>query len=141
MLTTLDPHKTEATIFTISCIHYRYTNETESVNAILLFDNSPEARRHEQPVMASSPPDRLSEAANLRVSLLRSGEARLTRIALAIVWLFIFCHAWRLIPTIYEALYPGNDSHLPNWLLHVHGISHSFIVFNSAVNFLLYTVL
>ena len=73
-------------------------------------------------------------------SLLRSGEARLTRIALAIVWLFIFCHAWRLIPTIYEAFYPGDDS-LPTWLRHIHGISHSFIVFNSAVNFLLYTLL
>lgn len=74
------------------------------------------------------------------MNLLRSGEARLTRIALAIVWLFIFCHAWRLIPTIYEAIYP-EDGVLPTWLLHVHGISHSFIVFNSAVNFLLYTIL
>ena len=81
-----------------------------------------------------------SEAAMMHINLLRSGEARLTRIALAIVWLFIFCHAWRLIPTIYEAIYPGNDT-LPIWLLHVHGISHSFIVFNSAVNFLLYKLL
>ena len=81
-----------------------------------------------------------SEAATMRLILLRSGEARLTRIALAIVWLFIFCHAWRLIPTIYEALYPGDDQ-WPTWILHVHGISHSFIVFNSAVNFLLYTAL
>ena len=108
------------------------------VDAILLFENSPEARRHDRPLM--SPPERLSEAANLRVSLLRSGEARLTRIALAIVWLFIFCHAWRLIPTIYEAVYP-EEPHWPNWLLHFNGISHMLIVFNSAVNFLLYTVL
>ncbi len=41
-----------------------------------------------------------SEAATLRLLLLRSGEARLTRIALAIVWLFIFCHAWRQVHTI-----------------------------------------
>ena len=109
-----------------------------SMNAILLLNESPEARNHEQP---DPPEHRISEAANIRVSLLRSGEARLTRIALAIVWLFIFCHAWRLIPTIYEALYPNDDSNYPYWLFHVHGISHCLIVFNSAVNFLLYTVL
>ena len=73
-------------------------------------------------------------------SLQRTGEARLTRIALAIVWLFIFCHAWRLIPTIYEAIYPTQRS-WPTWLHHVNGMSHSFILLNSAVNFLLYTVL
>ena len=28
--------------------------------------------------------------------LLRRGERRLTRIALAIVWLFIFCHIWKV---------------------------------------------
>jgi hypothetical protein len=42
------------------------------------------------------------------------------RIALAIVWLFIFCHAWRLIPTIYEALYTSADE-WPAWLLHIQG--------------------
>lgn len=110
-----------------------------SMNAILVLNESPEARDHEQPEQPEE--HRFSEAANFRVSRLRSGEARLTRIALAIVWLFIFCHAWRLIPTIYEALYPNDVSNLPNWLFHVHGISHSLIVFNSAVNFLLYTVL
>jgi hypothetical protein len=72
--------------------------------------------------------------------VLRSGESRITRIALAIVWLFIFCHAWRLIPTIYEALY-NPDEEWPTWLVHIQSLSHCFIVFNSAVNFLLYTVL
>ena len=113
----------------------RITDVTNDLS-ILLLNESPEARNHEPPEQEQ----RISEAANIRVSLLRSGEARLTRIALAIVWLFIFCHAWRLIPTIYEAVYP-NYSPVPNWLFHVHGISHSLIVFNSAVNFLLYTVL
>ena len=30
---------------------------------------------------------------------------RLTRIALTIVWLFIFCHCWKLVPTVYELVY------------------------------------
>ncbi len=31
-------------------------------------------------------------------------ENRLTRISLAIVWLFLFCHVWKLIPTMYEVI-------------------------------------
>lgn len=114
------------------------TTDFENVNKVMMLDHTTEAKHHEIPpdIHEALP----SEAASLHLSLLRSGEARLTRIALAIVWLFIFCHAWRLIPTIYEAFYPGDDS-LPTWLRHIHGISHSFIVFNSAVNFLLYTLL
>lgn len=38
-------------------------------------------------------------------NLLRKKESRLTRISICIVWLFILCHAWKLIPTIYELLY------------------------------------
>lgn len=38
-------------------------------------------------------------------SLLHKNENRLTRISLSIVWLFIFCHVWKLIPTIYELLH------------------------------------
>eukprot|EP00095_Tigriopus_kingsejongensis_P006191 maker-scaffold252_size238019-snap-gene-0.6 protein:Tk06191 transcript:maker-scaffold252_size238019-snap-gene-0.6-mRNA-1 annotation:"hypothetical protein CAPTEDRAFT_116396" len=74
-----------------------------------------------------------------RTNLLRRGENRITRIALAIVWLFLFCHSWKLVPTFYEAIYASDN--WPPWLIHVNDISHSFIVFNSAVNFLLYTVL
>ena len=108
----------------------------------MILPQSPEAKKHLNlvPVEFRNVSGTPSEAESIRISLLRSGEARITRIALAIVWLFIFCHAWRLVPTIYEALYPGKNQ-LPNWLHHIHGISHSFIVFNSAVNFLLYTVL
>ena len=112
----------------------------------ILISNSPEAKQHyveeathETEACRMSSNGTQSEAAAIRMSLLRSGEARLTRISLAIVWLFIFCHVWRLLPTIYEAVYPNLE--WPNWVSHVTGISHSFIVFNSAVNFLLYTVL
>ena len=36
--------------------------------------------------------------------LLRRGERRLTRIALAIVWLFIFCHIWKVSGKIWFTL-------------------------------------
>jgi len=71
-------------------------------------------------------------------------EDRLTRISMSIVWIFLFCHVWKLIPTIYEAVYSGETQVLtdwPKWLLMVNDISHTLIVFNSAVNFLIYVVL
>ena len=75
--------------------------------------------------------------------LLRKQENRLTRISLSIVSLFIVCHVWRLVPTAYEALFSQDGTVLtewPDWLKHVHDLSHTLIVFNSAVNFLLYVV-
>ena len=74
----------------------------------------------------------------------RKTEDRLTRISMSIVWIFLFCHVWKLIPTIYEAIYSGETQVLtdwPKWLLIVNDISHTLIVFNSAVNFLIYVVL
>ena len=67
----------------------------------------------------------------------------MTRIALGIVWLFLFCHIWRLIPNIYELAIQSQAAprEEPDWLLHMIGLSHTLIVFNSAVNFLLYTIL
>ena len=44
-----------------------------------------------------------------------STENRLTRISLGIVYLFIFCHIWRLIPTVYEALFSEDGTVLSNW--------------------------
>merc|ERR1711974_133079 len=38
-------------------------------------------------------------------NLLKKRESRLTRISISIVWLFIFCHIWKLVPTFYELLY------------------------------------
>ena len=72
-----------------------------------------------------------------------SVENRLTRISLGIVYLFIVCHIWRLIPTAYEALFSKDGtviSEWPKWLFHVYHLSHTLIVFNSAVNFILYVV-
>ena len=67
----------------------------------------------------------------------RAKENRLTRISLGIVWLFIFCHIWKLVPTIYEGFY-GEKTKWPRWLEIINDVSHTLIVFNSAVNFLIY---
>lgn len=71
-------------------------------------------------------------------------EKRLTRISLCIVWLFIFCNVWKLVPTIYEFWHSTDDEKLgqwPEWLSVINDISHTLIVFNSAVNFLIYVTL
>ena len=44
-----------------------------------------------------------------------SVENRLTRISLGIVYLFIICHIWRLIPTVYEALFSEDDNVISKW--------------------------
>ena len=75
-----------------------------------------------------------------RMILLRTKEARITRIALGIVSLYILCHIWRLVPNIYDLIY-GSDEQYPRWLEHLVGFSHIMVVFNSAINFLLYLVL
>ena len=41
--------------------------------------------------------------ASVRSELHFSQERRLARISISIVWLFMFCHAWRAVPTLYEA--------------------------------------
>ena len=74
-----------------------------------------------------------------RLVLLRTKEARITRIALGIVSLYLLCHIWRLVPTVYEVIY-GSEKH-PVWIKHLTGFSHNMIVLNSAINFLLYLVL
>ena len=79
-------------------------------------------------------------------------ENKLTRISLAIVWMFIFCHVWKLIPTMYEVmenssnteeleLEESEDKKWPPWLLLIMDLAHTLIVFNSAVNFLIYSIL
>ena len=77
-------------------------------------------------------------------SVMRKQENRLTRISIGIVSLYIICHIWRILPTAYEALYSEDGtvlSHWPTWLIHVYHLSHTLIVTNSAINFLLYVVL
>lgn len=69
----------------------------------------------------------------------RRRESRLTRISLAIVWLFLFCHIWKLIPTAYEVMYGGDK--YPYSMYFIRHLSHALIVLNSSVNFLIYVVL
>lgn len=73
-------------------------------------------------------------------------ELRLARISLWIVWLFIFSHVWKLIPTAYETFVAedrGVEFHSvwPKWLKLVESISHSLITINSSLNFIVYVVL
>ena len=77
-------------------------------------------------------------------AMMRKQENRLTRISLGIVSLYILCHMWRILPTAYEALYSEDGTLLskwPHWLIHVYHLSHTLIVTNSAINFLIYVVL
>ena len=46
--------------------------------------------------------------ANRRSEVHLSQERRLARISISIVWLFMFCHAWRAVPTFYEALHSAD---------------------------------
>lgn len=69
-------------------------------------------------------------------------EARLTRISVSIICLYLFCHIWKLIPTLYESLYGAVDHHQwPLWVEFIKNMSHVLVMFNSAVNFLLYLIL
>jgi len=68
-------------------------------------------------------------------------EQRLARISTSIVWLFLLCHTWRMFPTFYEFWYSDNGLNVPEWpfsLVVIEYISHSLILLNSAVNFLIY---
>jgi len=72
-------------------------------------------------------------------------EIRLVRISLCIVWLFIFCHIWKLIPTFYTTFISednnvGFDVVWPDWLTIIDRISTTFITLNSSLNFLIYVV-
>ena len=66
-------------------------------------------------------------------NLLRKKESRLTRISICIVWLFILCHVWKLIPTVYELLY----SEVKIWYVIIKVIeSLGMNLIVSAINFL-----
>merc|ERR1712154_226411 len=69
-------------------------------------------------------------------------EKSMTRASIAIVWLFIFCHIWRMVPNIYEAIYPeypdAAPGHSPVWLHYFSLASHILILLNSSINFLIY---
>ena len=68
----------------------------------------------------------------------------LARISCFIVWFFLFCHVWKLIPTAFEA---GSSQDglfhqdWPTWVLVVENLSHLLITINSTVNFLIYVII
>ena len=85
-------------------------------------------------------------AKQVQISSETKKETKLARISLCIVWLFIFCHIWKLIPTAYETFFTeemgvGLQIDWPYWLTIVKEISHSLITINSGLNFLIYIVL
>ncbi len=113
---------------------------------ILWRRDSNESADGRSPVVATVSPAARSARMSLPMSDdMRSRENRLTRISLCIVWLFIFCHVWKLIPTLYEGWNSDEEfkgaSQWPQWLTHINDVSHTLIVFNSAVNFLIYVAL
>ena len=91
-------------------------------------------------------PQRCHVPKAVQISSETKKETKLARISLCIVWLFIFCHVWKLIPTAYETFFTedmgvGLNIEWPYWLTIVKEISHSLITINSGLNFLIYIVL
>ena len=91
-------------------------------------------------------PQRVHVPKAIQISSETKKETKLARISLCIVWLFIFCHVWKLIPTAYETFFTedmgvGLNIEWPYWLTIVKEISHSLITINSGLNFLIYIVL
>lgn len=80
-------------------------------------------------------------------SINRNREKKLAYISLYIVWLFIFCHVWKLIPTAFEVLEGHDDengfvlSPWPKWLPVIEKVSHTLVALNSSLNFLIYAVM
>lgn len=81
-------------------------------------------------------------------------ELRLARISVCIVWLFLFCHVWKLVPTIYSTFIEDKDPesldedevlgitvNWPHWVLNIEEVSHTLITLNSSLNFLIYIIL
>ncbi len=92
---------------------------------------------------APSPCARVSGGVDGASKAHRRRERRLARISISIVWLFVVCHVWKLIPTAYEALHSDDGLNVdswPFWLIIIEHVSHTLITFNSAVNFLIYVL-
>lgn len=72
----------------------------------------------------------------------RRKEITLAKVSMVIVFVFIFCHALKWIPNLYELLLvdTSNLANLkwPNLVEVFTNISHMFLVFNSSVNFYIY---
>lgn len=101
------------------------------------------------PPSSSSPPFSASRRQSTSET---KKELRLARISLCIVWLFLFCHVWKLVPTFYSTFLDDTNNkdedkalgisvEWPDWLHVVENISHTLITLNSSLNFLIYIVL
>jgi hypothetical protein len=68
-------------------------------------------------------------------------ETKLTWISLSIICLYLMCHIWKLIPTVYEAIHGFDETiRWPRWLRIIQNLSHVLVVINSAINFVPYWV-
>jgi hypothetical protein len=70
-------------------------------------------------------------------------ERCLKPIFISIGWLFMFCHAWCTVSTVYQAANSKNGLEMPewpNWLVIIKHFLHTLITFNLAVNFLIYVL-
>ena len=110
------------------------------------------SRRPTTTTLLSLNPSRSETSSRRQSSTETKKELRLARISLCIVWLFLFCHFWKLFPTVYTVCFddnPDNDedkalglvSDYPEWLVIIEHISHTLVTLNSSLNFLLYLVL
>eukprot|EP00095_Tigriopus_kingsejongensis_P012051 maker-scaffold90_size386344-snap-gene-2.26 protein:Tk12051 transcript:maker-scaffold90_size386344-snap-gene-2.26-mRNA-1 annotation:"GJ13605" len=86
---------------------------------------------------------RKSTTHSLGDTINNSREKRMGLVSLWIVWLFLFCHVWKLIPTAYEVIMSQDEVGLeiadwPHWVVVVEKLSHTLITLNSSVNFLIY---
>jgi len=66
-------------------------------------------------------------------------EVRHTQVSLAIVAVFLFCHAVRWIPNIWELNQAGEEKLVwPLWVSNLSQVSHLLTVFSSSANFYIY---
>lgn len=80
----------------------------------------------------------------MKTTSIKNGEKKLTRVSIFIVWLFLFCHMWKIFPTAYEAYKSDNGLDHDDWpyfVIVLEHISHSLVTFNSAINFVIYFIL
>lgn len=63
-------------------------------------------------------------------------ETKLTFVSFYIMLMYLFCHIWKFIPNVFEAI-RGMEKY-PNWLHWINDLSHLMVVINSAFNFLPY---
>ena len=79
-------------------------------------------------------------------------EYRLTRISLAIGWILLLCHSWKVIPAaynLYQSLHLGQGTTAedlgsptsPEWLVWVERIGKLLLTLNASLNLIIYAAL